>query len=65
MRRAQLGRFPASFLYSRRRSKLGQVANLVALLGFLPLRMPVWLKAARAAETIRPHIWAHFTRHPA
>jgi SAM-dependent methyltransferase len=62
MRRAQLGQFPASFLYSRRRSALGQAANLIALLAFMPLRIPVWFKAIRRANVIRPHIWAHLVR---
>jgi SAM-dependent methyltransferase len=62
VRRAQLGSFPASFLYSRRRSALGRAANLLALLALTPLRVPVWVKAKRSAEAIRPHIWAHLVR---
>jgi hypothetical protein len=62
MRRAQLGKFPAGLLYPRRRSALGRIANLLALLSLAPLRAPVWLKARRRSKAIGPHIWAHLIR---
>lgn len=61
-KRAHLGQFPASQLYSNRRSGIGRYANLLALIAYSPLRLPIWIKAWRKQKDLAPHIWVHLTK---